>query len=137
MQGAIDYISATGQIKALSLGKGRQAFEHAVIEWLSHRLTWSLSASAGAVEVNGRSLAPGASVLLSHMDEILVGQVRGRFLRIPDAPTLRGKPTQQVLLGRRRLHIGRQEGKGGRRISQDASAGCSIRRMTAAQPRSM
>lgn len=114
MQGAIDYISPAGHIKTLSLGKGRYAFEHAVIEWLPHRLTWSLSSSSDALlEVNGRPLVSGATVLLSHMDEVLVGHVRGRFFRIPEAPTLRGKPALEVFLDQRRLQIGRQESKGG------------------------
>lgn len=110
MQGAIDYINPAGQIKTLPLGKGREAFEHAVLEWLPQRLTWAVSApSATHLEVNGRPVNGGSAVPLAHLDEILVGQVRARFLRIPDSPTYRGKACREVHLTPRKLLIGRPD----------------------------
>jgi len=120
MQGAIDFINASKQSKTLPLGKGLDAFEHAVVEWLPQRLTWGISSpSGGLLEVNGRSVAKGSTVALAHLDEILVGHIRARFLRIPEVPLIRGKPCREIFLDQRRLLIGRADGS----ASEDYQAG--------------
>ncbi|WP_395735943.1 ATP-binding cassette domain-containing protein [Prosthecobacter sp.] len=111
MQGLIDYFTNGGQLKKAALSKGRMTFEQADFEWLPHRLTWSVSASSlgTAISVNGRALTTGGTVLLQHLDEILIGATRARFLRVPDVPVLRSKPCREVLLTQRKLLIGRTD----------------------------
>lgn len=111
MQGAIDYITATGQYRIVKLGKGRDVLEHAVLEWQPHRLTWTVSVpSDGLLEVNSRKVGAGTAVPLVHLDEVLIGRLRARFLRMPETPLLRGKPCREVVLDQRRLLIGRADG---------------------------
>lgn len=112
MQGALDFINPAGQILTMPLGKGRDGFgDHATLEWMPHRLTWSIVATGDKVpvQVNGKPVGK-IPVQLAHSAEILVGRVRARFLRIPDVPTLGGKPCQEVILRKLKLHIGRNEG---------------------------
>jgi len=114
MQGLIDFRTPGGRLETQQLEKGRVAFGRAVLEWQPQRLSWIISAAGAGenLEVNGRLLRAGSSAPLNHFDEIKVGQVRARFLRMPDVPIFRSKPCREVVLEKRRLMIGRMDASG-------------------------
>lgn len=114
MQGLIDYFTIGGQLKTIPLSKGRVHFEQADFEWLPNKLTWMITAASADVliQINGRALPPGVQSLLNHLDEILIGFTRARFLRVPDVPLLESKPCREVVLDERRLLIGRLDAAG-------------------------
>ncbi len=111
MQGLVDYFHPAGQLKTLTLSKGRSALEQAIIEWLPAKSTWAIlpGDSGTLLQVNGRPVSFGSSVVLNHFDIITLGSLRARFLRTPDLPTLRSRPCAEIFLDHRKLLIGRSE----------------------------
>lgn len=113
MQGILDYFGPGGNLISKELNKGQTAFGQAILEWQPTRASWTVTVAnpPATLQVNGREIAHGLRVVLSHLDVITVGAVNARFLRVPAPPSLNWKPCNEVILGPKKLLIGRAEGE--------------------------
>lgn len=115
MQGQLDYFNNNGQLVSLDLSKGQTVFgppsNPAILEWQPTKATWTIMSERPqtGLSVNGRHIGPKIRVPLGHLDVISVNSLNARFLRIPEPPQFKFKNCDEVLLGRKKLVVGRAE----------------------------